>query len=522
MNFKPTVEQEAILKAVKDSSTSIMIQAMAGCAKTTTLEMIATQLPIVPSLATAFNVKIKKEMERRLPGHFAVMTLNGLGHGAWSRAIGRRCAVKETKVLDLTKEVIKDERIRDLDQDAFSGVLALVRKARSMGLVPKGTAAISGSSGIILDTEEGWQEVADAAYLDPDETQLFLARRVLQECIKQSFSGVIDFDDQIYMSSLFGGVFPKYPLVMVDEAQDLSPLNHLMIERTAAGRLIVVGDSRQAIYAFRGADSGSMKSLRRLREEWIDLPLSTTFRCPKVIVSRQQEHAPGFTAAPSAPEGLFKDHAGVWTVETLPPGSIAILCRNNAPLMSAALRIIAHGHGCSILGREIGKALATLSKKLFPKDDLSIYDCVSIIASWRNREVDKALLNKKDAHAAIVDDKAECLLAVATSGRCKNAGELRETLVWLFAGENNRITLATGHKAKGLEWPTVVHLDPWRVPSKHAKRLADRGIFAPLQQENNLRYVIETRAQGNLILANLDNLYGEEEAVEEPKAEAAP
>jgi hypothetical protein len=37
-----------------------MINAMAGTGKTTTLVMLAQALPVVPSLALAFNVKVKK------------------------------------------------------------------------------------------------------------------------------------------------------------------------------------------------------------------------------------------------------------------------------------------------------------------------------------------------------------------------------------------------------------------------------------------------------------------------------
>ena len=45
------------------------------------------------------------------------------------------------------------------------------------------------------------------------------------------------------------------------------------------------------------------------------------------------------------------------------------------------------------------------------------------------------------------------------------------------------IKLMTGHKAKGLEFDTVYHLDPWIIKD-------ERG-----DQEKNLRYVIQTRAK---------------------------
>jgi len=92
-------------------------------------------------------------------------------------------------------------------------------------------------------------------------------------------------------------------------------------------------------------------------------------------------------------------------------------------------------------------------------------------------------------------------------------GEARRTLETMFSKDNLRITLSTGHKAKGLEWPTVIHLDPWRVPSKFAKSAKANGNPIPMEQDLNLRYVIETRAQEKLILASLEDF--QEKAMEE-------
>jgi superfamily II DNA or RNA helicase len=92
MSFKPTQEQENILSAAQRSDDNLMIVAMAGTGKTSTLKLVSQVLPCRPSLALAFNVKIKKELESAFPSHFTVKTMNGLGHAAWGKAIGKRCA----------------------------------------------------------------------------------------------------------------------------------------------------------------------------------------------------------------------------------------------------------------------------------------------------------------------------------------------------------------------------------------------------------------------------------------------
>lgn len=498
--FTPTPEQEAIICAVRESQTSLMIDAKAGCAKTTTLELAAKSLPIIPSMALAFNVKIKKEMECRFPKHFEILTLNGLGHRAWGRAIGKRCTVNTNKLYATLKETCKETK-------EWATVSSLVKGARHAGIVPE--FASHQFSGLLPDDWPSWEAIADSLYLDISDESLFLARKTLASLVKKSFQGEIDYDDQIYMSALFGGVFPKFPLVLIDEAQDLSPLNHIQLAKSSVARLIVCGDPRQAIYAFRGADSSSMANIKKLRSEWIELPLSVTFRCPKKIVERQQSHAPGFTAAPSNAEGEihYLDKWSIADIERLSNNEpIAILCRNNAPIIAAALRIIRTGRGCTVLGNEIGKSLITLSKKIIPDDFTSADQCVTLIREWEHKETSIAIANKKDEKVSIIQDRAECLIAVIESGGAKTAGALRTTLSTMFSKENLKITLATGHKSKGLEWSTVVHLDPHRLPSKYAQSALAAGNPIPMEQDLNLRYVIETRAQKRLIFAFLESM----------------
>ena len=488
--FTPTEEQKAIVEAARGSQKSLMIKAYAGCAKTTTLQLMAEVMPAIPSLALAFNVKIKKELESRFPKHFQVKTLNGLGHAAWAQALGGvKLELDDKKLGKIVTKVLKDAR-QDQDDDNWVQVRDLASKAMQLGLVPSDFPHKS----LVPDTEDGWGQVADCLF-DPPSQELFpLARKVVVENVKLAYYGVISFDDQIYMSAMYGGQFRKYAQVLVDEGQDLSPLNHIMVEKslTPEGRLMVCGDPKQAIYAFRGADSSSMEKLRRLRktEDWIDLPLATTFRCPKIIVDRQQKHAPGFRAADSAPLGAFKrwmkegegaqihwlgaKHDGwtaKWLLDIAATGghsSVAVLCRNNAPLLSLAFKLIRAGVPPVMLGRDIGKGLISLSKKILPKDTTLAADCLRLIEEWRDKEVSLARVNKAKEKVAGIQDRAECLIAVLEGVQAKDAAALRKALDSLFGRETGRVTLATGHRAKGLEWGTILHLDSWRIPSRFA------------------------------------------------------
>ena len=519
MSFTPTDEQQAIIEAARGPH-SLMIQAFAGCSKTTSLVMLAAALPAVPTLALAFNKKIADELKTRFPSHIDVKTLNGLGHSAWGRAIGKRLTLDDKKLGNLVNEVFREAKWpgdgKRPPAEDWEYVMKLVSDAQQAGLVPERFAP----KGLVPDEPDTWRELAEARWGYFNQHLAGFAYEVLCRSITQAIQGVINFDDQIYMSALFGGVFQKYSIVMVDEAQDLSPLNHLQLSKVSppAGRLIVVGDKKQAIYAFRGASTSSMAKIRKLKsqEAWHDLTLSMTFRCPKVVVDRQQDHVPGFRAAPANYEGFFHvfkrpgdipldepfwDWQDIKTLaEAHKCSSFAVLCRNNPPLFSTAFRLIRAGVGCQMLGRDIGKSLGALAKKIIPQEGTPAPDCVKLISEWIDNETAKARANGNDDKADQVHDRGYCLMAVLDSAPHVHTREdLLTALEALFARKDQLVTLATGHRAKGLEWDLVVHLDPWRVPRKGAEGAA-------LEQELNLKYVIETRARRVFVHANAEDL----------------
>jgi superfamily I DNA/RNA helicase len=505
----PTREQQAIIDAYNSTNVSLMVTARAGCTKTTMLTLVANASPDNrPGCALAYNVRIKKELEVRFPKHFQVMTLNGLGHRAWSSTINKRLEVKERKLGEIVTQVLKRESI--YDKDMWALVRQAVSKCQLIGLIPKRYE----KPGLVPDADATWTEILAEFHLDTEGQELvrYLALQALSENIKQAWQGVVSYDDQIYMPSLFGGFFPRFPVVMLDEAQDVNTLQRLMVAKTAMDRLVVVGDDKQSIYVFRGADSESMARLRDLRAEWIDLPLSTTFRCPSIIVKRQHWHVPLFSAAESNAQGAFLA-LSQWNAKTLDKymdnGTVAVLCRNNAPLLALAFKLLRNGIAVTVAGRDIGARLVALAKRI-NKDAITAkrragndepITPTAVIIDWQERETQLALANNDEARAETTSDLGGSLMAVLSGSGAETMEELINALKDLFAKENGQVLLSTGHRAKGLEWDTVIHLDPWRIPS----RIAQQKGGKELQQEHNLKYVIETRTKCTLIEANLQD-----------------
>src|SRR6185369_16497722 len=100
----PTPEQQAIIDAAVKTQDSLLINALAGAAKTTTLELICKALPVQPILSLAFNKRIQEEMTARLPGHVKCATLNSVGHRVWGQTCTKKLVLRFKKSYELLSE----------------------------------------------------------------------------------------------------------------------------------------------------------------------------------------------------------------------------------------------------------------------------------------------------------------------------------------------------------------------------------------------------------------------------------
>lgn len=104
---------------------------------------------------------------------------------------------------------------------------------------------------------------------------------------------------------------------------------------------------------------------------------------------------------------------------------------------------------------------------------------------------------RKRKNKGAVADKADCLRVFAEFGETLSAAIAYAEHLFSAGGQ---IQLLSGHKAKGLEWDTVYHLNPFLVPSKWAIGEEEK------EQEYNCKYVIETRAKATLYKVDLKRL----------------
>lgn len=468
-----TPQQESFISAVKNGE-SVALQAVAGSGKTFTL--LSAIRAVVPD-------------HKSLLDSTTIATMNSLGHRAWLKKTGLpRLSIDTSKIYSLVQA--RTSRSYD-SSETVSTLTRLVNMARNFGLVPQ-LFSSSVSTDVETKTREQYKSelfsLADMYDLSPTEKEIDISYEILSDSIKRAFKGEIDFDDQIFMSAFFRGVFPQFDLVVVDEDQDLTKVQHVMIKRLKAssGQLIAAGDPYQAIYTFRGALSDSIDHLVSTFN-LKTMPLSVSFRCPKEIVQEARRFVPTISSSPSAIPGK---------VLRLPPGEDflaynpnVIICRNTAPLVTLALQLLSSGKPCYVLGRDIGKSLSNLIKgdpntpipQVFK--DLIIYIQSQIIA-------------KPDKEEYFMD-RLEAIQVIAADPDIKTRSNLINQIDRLFSEpRSDRLTLSTIHKAKGLEWDTVVFLNEHLIPSKYARQPWQ------IQAEANLFYVGVTRAKENLIFVS--------------------
>lgn len=473
--FEHQIERERPAREARN----LVVRARAGTGKTTTIIEGVNRAPEDFILVCAFNKRIAEELSTRITNPSCeAKTLHSLGFTAVRRQWSRIGVSKGTTRADfLTDQVSKDapKQIRKL-------VSLLHTKVRDMGIELTYDAVLQAALFFDLVPDEGWGQydlpyvvhaaISAVEYASSHEPKLDIG---------------IDFADMIFLPLAWKLLTPDYQLVVVDEAQDMTLAQLTMAQRVCDGRICVVGDDKQAIYGFRGADSGSLDRLKTELQA-AELPLTTTYRCAQSIVRKAQGLVPDIQAGVGNPEGVVDvlGHPGM--LQQALPGQF-ILSRINAPLVSITLALIRSKKKARMAGRDIGAGIKALLQKLCKYNDrLSVDQMLELLDKWESKSVTRfANYGQLD----LIDrcrDQADTIRALTEDSDAANVGALIQTLEWLFedGSTTDTIVCSSVHKAKGLEADRVYVL---------MESLYRRGSTP---EEDNIFYVAITRAKNHL------------------------
>jgi superfamily I DNA/RNA helicase len=199
----------------------------------------------------------------------------------------------------------------------------------------------------------------------------------------------------------------------------------------------------------------------------------------------------GSTEEPPMEYGLVKRQS---TLDFM--RSHMVLCRTNAPLVSAAYALIANNVPVKIQGREIGADLAKLIKRMAAPHD-SVADLTVRMNEWRDKETlrltaDPTRAISNEAKLQVLADKVDCIDALCQG--METVQQVLDRIQLIFADvdattdKRKFVLLSSVHRAKGLESHMVHIINPELMP--HPMATTDEEI----QQEMNLKYVAYTRA----------------------------
>lgn len=473
---------------------NLIVRARAGTGKTTTiLEGVSRRAGSGLALVCAFNKRIEEELSARLArsrtATAEAMTLHSLGFKC-VRSVWPKIAVDRDRGCRLAEKA--------WEQDFGKGgaprpVVRAIDKLAGLvkGMAPRATEADALRICLGMNVEVDG-ELADDY---PPKLLADLARRALG--LAKEYDGSIDFDDMLWLPVEHRWMRPTYSLLVVDEAQDMNRTQLELAMGLAAGRIAVVGDDRQAIYGFRGADSSA---LDRLKEELHadELPLTITYRCPKAVVAIAQALVPGFAAADAAPEGIVEHCTVDAMIEGAAPGDF-ILSRVNAPLSGICLKLLRDGKTARVQGRDIGASLGAFVRRMRAQ---KLIDLMPRMHAHREHERDRMKAMPESAIKAAAVEKLDALsdqieTIEALADGLETADELRARIDTMFLdkGPADMVVCSSIHKAKGLEAPRVYVLE-WT--------LYCNGRRPEEIEEANLHYVAITRAMHTLVLVQKD------------------
>jgi len=278
--------------------------------------------------------------------------------------------------------------------------------------------------------------------------------------------------------------------ILVHNCQDMNASQIELIKRIIkpkTGRIIAVGDRKQSLYGFRGADTDAIPRLIRELDATI-LPLSISYRCPISHVAAAKMLVPQLEHSSTAKEGLISHITEKQFENMLAPGDM-VMCRTNAPLVGPAFRVIRKGIKACIRGRDIGAQLVNMIDK-FQTESRDTFHVV--LEEYYQKETDRLLRGHKEMQAMALQDKVETLMLISGDCVTDQVQEIRDKLMAIFSDEITAVVFSSVHRAKGLEATRVFILRPDLMPHPKAEQDWEK------EQEQNCLYVSMTRSKDEL------------------------
>lgn len=543
MNF--TEEQKRIFQFVEKENGHGIIDAVAGAGKTTTIMECANFISNKSSiLFCAFNNSIANEIEKKFRkrglNDVTVKTIHALGRNILqaNNNTGRPITLENKKY----RELLKNKDLQESMLPHVETILEINGFEKNSLDDRKDFARINLSNRIaerLLDINQKFRSTLTKENIVDFETMVIhygifneieAANRNFKkelneyfECHKMLLEAgnalskntmVIDYTDMLYLPYKWNqSPTNKYDFLFIDECQDLS-LSQLAVATKygkSTGRILAVGDPRQSIYGFTGADIESFETVKEMTKAK-QLPLTTCFRCPKKVIEMAKEIRADIVGN-KTDEGIINSIPFAEVVTLAKPGDL-IISRLRAPLVIMVFSFIDKNIKVQIHEEEV-KEIINEIKSIFKQNELNVLisnlpgEFSSIKSDVTNRwrwiiEKNAERIIDSTERKLYIDNEKKYLETRLEflhkkyeqwKNDCNTLSEILERVKDFISATDNPIKLSTIHRAKGLENDRVFILNYDELPFF---RLQQKDWEKT--QELNLKYVAITRALKELFL----------------------
>jgi hypothetical protein len=485
--FTPTAEQARCIELFATGA-DLVIQAGAGAGKTATLMLLAAQAGAQGRKGWygAYNKKIVVDTAAKAPGNLAVSTMHSLAYQAMGKLFAHRLPPKAPR--QMASEVARILGVRQMDVNSVDGPKSLTAGALA-SMVLSAVDSFTHSA----DAEVSVRHFAPVAGLDEEgsnKNNRALAAKLVPFA-RQAWADMTTPEGQLrithdsYLKAWqLSGPRISADFIMLDEAQDADPVQVAIIEhqRTFGTQVVVVGDSQQVLYEWRGA----VNALADFTAMGAQVAyLTQSFRFGHAVA----EVANGLLGRLNA-ELRIQGFGQVASTVGPVAEPTAILTRTNAGAVRAMLASLEAGQRPHLVGggaEVIAFAKAAQDLQAGRRADYAELAC---FGSWD--EVEYYVENEPQG--------ADLKLMVKLVNEF-GAEAIIEALRNQPKEADADLVVSTAHKSKGCQWASVQIAGDFLPPKEEGAEMTPAEL--------RLAYVAATRAQRELDLDQVPHFLSE-------------
>jgi len=515
----------------------VVVRALAGTGKTTTLVNYSRMRPHMKFLYLAFNVSVGEEARSLFPENVKCTNLHKLSYAR----VGRRYKIAEDvdvrsiqqidKEGDLTTHKIfvvrRDTRLR-LPKERLYKLIKMTLKD-FLGSADTTIEAMHAQKSLASIDDEDCAEYKDDSLTETalplEDFLVKLARKLWQAMCSKELPMSSNGHLKLYQLEHVD-LSTKFDVIMLDEAQDCTPCARDIVMQQRKCARILIGDPNQAIYQFMGAQDALDVKKHYPSENIQTFLLSRCFRfgadvaaiangilthCAKqthiLLGAKPKEtHKPGPAGVHWEPQADLEDtslFASRYEEDQKRPaeerkGTVAFISRSNRGLLEHAFQI-AHEVPKAQFGIVGGlqssplAMLADLARLALKKTGEIENPFLRRFTSLRQVETYAAQAKESDLNNLLtLLGRIEPITVMNLYSRLE-----KQMIPWRDA----RYVLSTVHKSKGLEFDSVYLLSDFQslvyVDDATQRLSLDPHVDAA---EINLLYVAVTRAKQELVI----------------------